>query len=297
MSEGADPAERTISLTFDDATRGDSAVFTGEERTAKLIAALTEAGVEQAMFFVTTGNLARAGDDGFSRLRAYTDAGHVLGNHSHAHMWLHRTDADAYIADLDEAVRILAGFDNVEPYFRFPFLDEGRSIAKRDSLRQALASRGLRNGYVTVDTYDWHLDALLQEARRSDTPFEMQSLRDLYVDVITRSTEFYDAMAQDVLGRSPHHVLLLHENDIAALFVVDLVAELRDRGFRIIPATEAFEDPIAERMPGTLFLGQGRIAALAHEAGRKPVDLRSPTEDEAYLRRRFETEVVRLPAP
>ena len=72
---------------------------------------------------------------------------------------------------------------------------------------------------------------------------------------------------------------------------------LRKRGFRIIPATRAFSDPIADREPDTLFLNQGRVAALAHEAGWEPNDLISPTEDEEYLRQRFEAEVVALPAP
>ena len=37
--------------------------------------------------------------------------------------------------------------------------------------------------------------------------------------------------------------------------------------------------------------------ALAHEAGKAPAALRSPTEDEAYLRRRSEAEVAWLPVP
>ena len=291
------PAERTIALTFDDATRGDGPFFSGEERTARLIEALSDAGVAEAMFFVTTRNVERAGETAPARLHAYTDAGHVLANHSHSHQWLWRTDTDAYIADLDEAMERLGKYRNVEPFYRFPFLDEGRELEKRDALRAALRERGLRNGYVTVDTYDWHLVTLAKEARESGADFALDDLRDLYVDVITRSTEFYDAMAQDLLGRSPHHVLLLHENDLAALFVDDLVAELQRRGFRIVPATEAFTDPIAEREPDTLFLGQGRIAALAHESGAQPRDLVSPTEDEDYLRARFVAEVAALPAP
>ena len=286
---------RTIALTFDDATRGDGPFFSGVERTRRLVEALSRAGVEEAMFFVTTNNVARAGDSGEERLRAYTAAGHVLGNHSHSHQWLSRVDTGAYIADLDEAIERLAAFDNVTPYYRFPFLDEGRATDKRDALREALQKRGLRNGYVTVDTYDWYLVTLAQQARKGDVEFDLDDLRDLYVDVITRSTEFYDAMAQRTLGRSPHHVLLLHENDLAAMFIGDLVAELRNRGFQIIPATLAFTDPIAAREPDTLFLGQGRIAALAHEAGWKPVDLVSPTEDEDYLRRRFDEEVAAIP--
>lgn len=291
------PSERTIALTFDDATRGDGPFFSGVERTDKLIQELSQAGVVEAMFFVTTRNVANSGESGPVRLRAYTDAGHVLGNHSHSHQWLRRTDTDAYIADLDKAAAFLADFENVLPYYRFPFLDEGRAIDKRDSLREALDSRGLKNGYVTIDTYDWYLVTLAQEARRAGTEWDLDDLRDLYVDVIVSSTEFYDSMAQQTLGRSPHHVLLLHENDLAALFIGDLAEELREHGFRIIPSTVAFDDPIAAREPDTLFLGQGRIAALSHEAGRAPRELVSPTEDEDYLRNRFAAEVVALPAP
>ena len=202
-----------------------------------------------------------------------------------------------YIADLDIAIDRLAELGGVEPYYRYPFLDEGRAVDKRDRLREALAERDLRNGYVTVDTYDWHLDSLLKIALDAGIEVDMDKVGALYVDVIVSSTEFYDSLAQDTLGRSPHHVLLLHENDLAALFVDDLVKRLREQGFRIIPATVAFDDPIAKREPDTLFLGQGRIAALAHESGRSPAELISPTEDEEYLRRRFQQEVAALPAP
>jgi peptidoglycan/xylan/chitin deacetylase (PgdA/CDA1 family) len=286
--------ERTIALTFDDATLPDGPLFDGTERTRRLIAALDAAGVTEAMFFVTTGNVERA-EDGDERIRSYAAAGHALGNHSHSHRWLHQTDPDEYVADLDTAIAALAAFDNVQPYFRFPFLDEGRDLATRDRLRAALAERGLRNGYVTVDTWDWFLVDLTREAQDAGTAVDRKALGALYVDVILKSTEYYDALAQETLGRSPQHVLLLHENDLAALFIGDLVAALQRNGFQIIPATEAFSDPIAAREPDTLYLGQGRIAALAHEAGADGSRLPSPTENEDYLRKRFRQEVLRQP--
>ena len=285
---------RTIALSFDDATLPDGPLFDGRERTRRLIAALETAGVEEAMFFVTTGNVER-NEHGDERIRSYASAGHVLGNHSHSHWWLHQTDTDEYIADLDTAIARLAVFDKVLPYYRFPFLDEGRDLDTRDRLRMALGERGLANGYVTVDTWDWFLVDLTQEAEEAGTDVDLDALRDLYVDVILKSTEYYDAMARDTLGRSPHHVLLLHENDLAALFVDDLVAAYRRRGFRIVPVTEAFSDPIAGREPDTLYLGQGRVAALAHEAGVEAAGLPSPTENEEYLRKRFRDEVLGRP--
>jgi peptidoglycan/xylan/chitin deacetylase (PgdA/CDA1 family) len=291
----AHPGARTIALSFDDATLPGGPFMSGPQRTRQLVAALDKAGVAEAMFFVTTGNMAREGDDGAARIAAYAEAGHALGNHSHSHNHLSQMAASDYIADVDRAIGVLDGFENVLPYYRYPYLDEGRDPGRRDALRAALAERGLHNGYVTVDTWDWMLVGLADEAQQAGTEIDLDDLRDLYVDVIVRSTEFYDAMAQRTLARSPHHVLLLHENDLAALFVGDLVAELERHGFSIIPASEAFRDPIADAEPDTLYLGQGRIAALAHVAGEPAATLRSPTENEAYLRSRFEAEVAALP--
>ncbi len=288
-------APRQIALTFDDAPRGDGVFMNGRQRTKALIDALRNAEVDGAMFFVTTGNLARQGEAGDIRLQAYAEAGHYLANHSHRHPWLHRSDVDDYVADLDFASEELSRFSNVEDFFRFPFLDEGRETGKRDAIRQALAERGIRNGYVTVDNYDWYIDMLAVESSRYDS-LDMEELRDLYVTVLVDAVEHYDRIAQDVLGRSPRHVLLLHENDLAALFVGDLVAGLRENGWEIIPALNAFEDPIADEEPDTLFLGQGRIAALAHIAGYEPRDLVHKSEDEEQLRAAF-VESGLLPAP
>jgi len=81
---------------------------------------------------------------------------------------------------------------------------------------------------------------------------------------------FYDNVAIEALERSPAHMLLLHENDLAALFIGDLVAELRKQGWQIIHPDDVYTDPIAEIEPSTLITGQGRVAALAVDAGTDP---------------------------
>ena len=293
-SMAAEPKGR-IALTFDDAPRSAGPLFTGPERTGRLIDALNETGVEGAVFFVATRNLNQA-PKGEVRLRAYVDNGHYLGNHSHSHLWLRRSAVADYISDLDKASQHLHGFDGLLPLYRFPFLDEGRSLEKRDALRSALAERGLKNGYVTVDNYEWYMNALLAEAVQADLHIDEQAWCDAYTSILGETVDFYDAIARDTLGRSPDHVLLLHENDYAALCLADLVEALREAGWVIIPATQAYQDPIAERIPETLFNGQGRVAALAHELGRSPRSLIHVSEDEAWLRQHF-NELGLLPGP
>ncbi|GGA87840.1 hypothetical protein GCM10011521_27820 [Arenimonas soli] len=277
---------RRLAISFDDAPRPDGAFLTGEARTRRLIDGLDAAGVRGAMVFATTQRLEDTPGAG-ARLRAYADAGHVLANHSHGHGWLRRMSAADYLADAGRANVALAGLGEAPRFFRYPFLDEGHDAGQRDAVREGLAAMGLRNGYVTIDNYDWYLDALAAEARAADPDFDLDALRDLYVETLVDAARFYDDIARDSLGRSPAHVLLLHENDLAALFITDLVAALRADGWDIIPATEAYADPIAEQVPETLFNGQGRVAALAHVSGRSPRSLVHPLEDEDALRALF----------
>jgi peptidoglycan/xylan/chitin deacetylase (PgdA/CDA1 family) len=273
--------ERRIALSFDDAPTADGALFSGSQRTSALIRTLAGAGVEQAGFFVTTRNL--LGSTEARRLRAYVDAGHVLANHSHGHLWLSRTPAADYLEDVDRASRALAPFQGTRPWFRFPFLDEGSDAEQRDQVRVGLVERGLRNGYVTVDNYDWYLASKVDEAVRAGKYVDFEALRKAYVDMLVGSVGFYDAIAQRTLGRSPAHVLLLHENDLAAMYAGDLVRALRDAGWRIIRIEEAYADPIAEMQPETLFNGQGRVAALARAAGSPARELIHVSEDEAWI--------------
>ena len=278
---------RQIALSFDDAPRDDGPVFTGDERTRELVAALERAGVEGAMFFVTTQNLAKQGDPGYERLRQYAAAGHRIANHSHSHESANRTRAADFLADLDRADRVLRELPGFTRYFRFPYLHEGRPESRRDAIREGLARRGLRNGYVTVDNYDWYMQALANEVAAAGGRIDTRAWRDAYVDTLLHAVEFYDALAVRTLGRFPRHVLLLHENDLAALFVDDLVAALRNAGWEIVPAEAAYADPLAEREPDTLFLNQGRVAAVAHAEGASARRLISAFEDEAALRSEF----------
>ncbi len=262
-------AEKRIALTFDDVPRTRGAFLTPDERTVRLIASLKRAGVKQAAFFVTPGNLTNPdGKGGERRVDAYVRAGHVIANHSFSHRPLSATATLDYIADIDRAKAWLKGRKGRRPWFRFPFLNEGRSDkVKRDAVREALKARGLRNGYVTVDGADWNLEALTTKAVRSGKSIDMAALRDLYVETMVQAAEFNDKLARQAIGRSPAHVILLHETDLAALFISDMVAGLRKAGWKIVTADQAYADPIGKASPDVPSAQGTLTEALAWEKG------------------------------
>jgi peptidoglycan-N-acetylglucosamine deacetylase len=278
-----DSLAQEIALTFDDAPMEDGAYFTGNERTDKIIAHLKANKVDQAAFFVITKNI----DDnaGLPRLKKYVNAGHLLANHTHSHRWIHNLGTGNYIKDVHYADSVLKKINGYRPWFRYPFLDEGKTKSARDSIRTALRSMGLSNGYVTIDNYDWYLNGQTRKAILEGKKVNEAALKKLYIDHVWKSIQFYDNVARQHLGRSPKHVLLLHENDLAAKFLGDLIQHLRSNGWKIISPAEAYQDPIAIEIPDVLFNGQGRVAAIARARGVAARDLVQESEDEEYLDR------------
>ena len=239
------PTDKRIALTFDDVPRGAGAFLPVEGRAAMLRRELRRAGVRQAAFFVNPGHYAEH-PERIADLMAYAADGHVIANHSNTHPSLSDVRAEDYLLDIDRAEAWLAPLLNHRGWFRYPYLNEGRGdLAKRDVVRAGLAERGLANGYVTVDASDWFYEGAAVAARDAGQAIDREALRDLYVESHVEAAEFYDRLAREATGRSPAHVMLLHETDLAALWIGDLVAALRSAGWTIIGADEAYADPIA----------------------------------------------------
>lgn len=261
------PVTKRIALSFDDVPRNAGAFLDQDARAARLIATFRAEGVRQVAFFVNPGRITGADTDE-ARIARYVAAGHVLANHSATHPHLSGVSAADYLADIDAAEVWLKARPGYRPWFRFPFLDEGGADkVKRDAVRAGLKARGLRNGYVTVDGSDWNIEALAVEAKNAGKQIDMAALRDLYVETHVESADFSDRLAIRTLGRSPPHVLLLHETDIAALFVGDLIKALRADGWEIVTPDEAYADPMYTAEPDTPFANGTLTEMLAWEKG------------------------------
>ena len=278
-----------IALSFDDAPRPDGHYFNSAQRSQRLLEALREADVKEAMFFVSTGNL---NHNNRPQLLAYAAAGHKLANHGHSHGRPEALGPAGFRADLQQADAVLRQLPGFMPLFRFPFLDEGKSSMSHQDLLKALAESGYQNGYVTIDNYDWYLEAIFQDALKTGKSVDYGKLKQVYIELLWQGIQFYDRIAVQQLGRSPRHVLLLHENDLAALFVADLVRHIRTQGWTVIPASLAYEDPIATQTPETVFNGQGRVAAIAAAKGASRRELVPDLEDEDWLQQYVQEQAV-----
>jgi peptidoglycan/xylan/chitin deacetylase (PgdA/CDA1 family) len=279
-----------IAITIDDAPRKDTNLFSGTERTQILIENLKKAKVPDVLIFVVTKQI---NENTISRIKAYEKAGFHLANHSHNHFSANYEDLDNYLEDITVAHKILERFDNFIPFYRYPYLHHGKNRKTRDSIKAHLKNLGYRIGYVTVDNYEWYMDSLLQKALSEGKEVDYEKLKKVYVNSLWETITFYDTIARKTLGRSPKHILLVHENDITALYIGELTEYIRSQGWKIITPQEAYADPIASIVPDVLYNNQGRVAAIARSQGWERKRLSHESEkSEAYLKALFERQKV-----
>ena len=237
-------------------------------------------------------NSVKLNAEGKQRLKTYSQAGHIIANHTHSHPDFNEISLEEYTQNFLLADAKLKQFKSFKKLFRFPYLRNGDTNEKRDGMKAVLKKHDYTHAYITLNNYDWYIENLFQSSIKEGVSVDLDLMRNFYVQVMMESIEFYDEMAIKYLGHSPKHILLLHEMDISALFLGDLVDELRNKGWTIIPPEQAYDDEIAQYQSKKSYrYNPGRIGEIARDKGQIK-GLWHRTLDEKYLKERFTAEVL-----
>jgi peptidoglycan/xylan/chitin deacetylase (PgdA/CDA1 family) len=236
----------------------------------------------QAAIFVCGQNV----DDPTGRqlLRAWSDAGHLIGNHTYSHLSYNSPQVgfSAFSADLLRGEAVVNKLPAFRKMFRFPFLHEGQTEVKRDRMRRFLAQHGYRNGHVTIDNSDWYYDQRLRQRLLANPHEDTKPYRDAYLDHIWDRTTYYDGIAQTVLHRTVPHTLLLHYTYLNSLFLHDLLTMFETKGWQLLSAKTAYEDAVFQSNPDVLPAGESLLWSLAKAADPSASILRYPGEGAEY---------------
>lgn len=276
-----------FSITMDDFQWQNAVKLTATERNQAILDAF-EANSIKAAAFVVGRNIDSV--EGKQLLSAWDKAGHLIGNHTYSHRNYNAsgTVIEEYQQDILRAESLLKDFPRFRKYFRFPLLKEGDTTIKRDSMRTFLASHGYRNGHVTIDNSDWAIDQRLTTRLKKDAAADVKPYRDFYMEHMWARAEYYDTLAQRVLGRPVKHTVLVHFNLLNGLFLGDLIAMFKSKGWQPIDAEEAFTDQIFSARPNVLPAGESIVWSLAKEKRTIPKSLRYPAEDGEYENARMD---------
>jgi hypothetical protein len=220
--------------------------------------------------------------EGKTLLTRWDKGGQILGNHTYSHWNLNDVTLDEFENDFIRNENLLKPYSEFHKIFRYPFLKEGNTLEKRDQFRSFLKEHHYSIGSVTIDASDWAISQRLETKLSHNPKADLSPYKKFYLQHIWSRAQYYDQLAIEVTGRSPKHVLLIHHNLLNALFLGDLIAMFKEKGWQVINADEAYRDPIYQLTPNTLPAGESLIWALAKQTGKYDAKLRYPGEDDTY---------------
>lgn len=185
-------------------------------------------------------------------LNAWHDAGEPMGNHTWSHPELDKLSAQKYEANI---ARNEATLKRVDPdgdwhWFRYPFLEEGDTVAKREHVLRWLKQHGYRVAEISDDfqDYNWN-DAYARCAARHDDA-AIAHLQDTYLAGAARATAVFRELSHTLYGRDVPYILLLHVGAFDARMLPELIAQFRAAGFTFVTLPEAESDPAYATDPG-----------------------------------------------
>lgn len=252
---------RELVIAFEN-TLQPSSSLDAMARSQMLVRNMNAAGVPQAMFLIKTKGITQKDK---ARLSLYSDKGHLLVNAGHGHGLVTKSDLYAYEISILKANRILRPYRGYKKHVYFSYLHEHGDTNIQHGLANFLQERDYRPAFAyanPVRGVDQYLDQLYQKKILSNRAVNMAALESAYIELISESLAKEDALAFNLLGYSPKHVLVLQENDLAAYFVVALVDHLVAKGWEIIPAETVFNDPIANPVAANRWGANGYMNSI-----------------------------------
>ena len=245
----AQPKE--VAITIDDLPLNGPQFDAGRlrEMTDKILAAINKHRIP-VVGFVNESLLHVAGetDARIAILKAWSDGGVELGNHTFSHLGFNDTSLADYEDDFvrGEAVTrsLLKQKGQKIRYFRHPFLRMGPTREIEKSFENFIADRGYKIAPVTVDDMDWMILSAYAGARTQGDAEMMKRVSEEYVKFAGLRFDFCEQVAGDLFGHPIKHILLLHANELVADNLDGLATMLENKGYRFITLEQALKDPV-----------------------------------------------------
>ncbi|MET2984292.1 polysaccharide deacetylase family protein [Aureibaculum conchae] len=272
-------AQPKVSFTFDDGSTANRPGYPFEQWNKMLLDNLDDADLK-AVFFVTGRN--KTNEKGKFLLKSWNDKGHNIANHTFTHPNYNneKISFEDFKKEIIKTDKVIKKYDNYIKLFRFPYLKEGNTQAKVDSIRKFLIEQDYKNGYVTIDASDWYVDSRLIKRLKENPKADIEGFKKYYLDHLFEKAEYYEKISFQLTGRHIKHTLLLHHNLAAALFLDDLILHFKEKGWELIDADDAFKDPIFDSKPKSA--GESLIWSLAKDSDKLKHLIRYPAEDSQY---------------
>lgn len=235
--------EREIAITIDDLPLVASRMDTpgnqqrSKERFSKIIESLTKYNVP-ATGFVIAGSIEKGQ---WEFLEQFRQAGFILGNHTFSHPNLNQITTEKYIANIDQADKVLNPILSKPKYFRYPYLAEGNKD-KKQKVFDYLAENQYVIAPVTIDSKDFSFNESTYKVPFRTRPEFIARLKPRYLAYIWNQT----LKAEKRTNGQGKQILLIHSNVLNSYLLGDILEMYQKNGYKFISLNEALKNPAPE---------------------------------------------------
>jgi len=216
-------------------------------------------------------------------VKAWSEAGHAIGNHTYAHRNLAsaKTAVDAYTADIAREEQLSADCRDSRSGCAFPFLKEGDTTEKRTVCATGSRRTAIARGAVTIDTSDWYYDQRFIAWKKKHPRDDPAPFRRAYLAHLSSRIAYYDGLSRQLFHRSVKHVCCCTRNRRSTPHSCPTYSTCCARmAGRSCGQARPTAIPVYSLRPDVLPAGESLLWSLAKAA--KLRDLRYPGEDDRY---------------
>lgn len=233
-------AEREIAITIDDLpfvgtdSNDSKNLQRSHDRFMKIMQSLIDNHVP-ATGFVIAGSI---GKGQWLLLETFRKEGFALGNHTYSHANLNRVGSEKYINEIAHADQKLAPVMTQPKYFRYPYLAEGRGVAKQE-VQDYLTANQYTIAPVTIDSKDYLFnERLLHISWRTRNQY-LSQIKSQYLNYIWKQTLLAEKRTNN---KQAKQILLVHANLLNSHFLGDVIQMYKKNGYRFISLDEALNN-------------------------------------------------------
>ena len=195
----------------------------------------------------------------YGLIELWVSSGLQLGNHTYSHPDYTKVSLKEYAEDIERGANITKHLMTNESgyyYFRHPFLRVGDSKEKADSLSNYLESNYYKVAPVTIDHDEWIFANAYRIAIMNQDSLMTKKIKSDYLVYMEKNILYYETLAKKLFGRNINQILLLHNNQLNADCMDDLIKLFKSHDYKFISLKEALNDPVYQT-PINYFTGRG----------------------------------------
>lgn len=224
----------------------------------KMLTSLKKHSLHDVYGFINAGNIKNDANR-YDVLKIWVDSGQLLGNHTYDHVDINTLTSQQFIKQIQMNESCLSTLVQSKDYryFRYPYLYEGDTQEKRDTVREYLFTHQYKVAQVTTDFEDYLWNNAYVRCVKKNDDQSIEWLKNSYIEQALKSVKVAHAQSQLIFQRDIKQILLLHMGVFDALMLDDLLTAFEKHQIKFIALPEALQDKAYQLNPNIVSKNTG----------------------------------------